>query len=414
MKNLSIVMSGTAIAQIIGFALTPVISRLFEPKDFGVFGSFSSVLGVAAAGVTLQYSQALMLPKNEEDAANVFAVSILSVIIISILGLLVVYVFSEWMLQLLNVSETTWLLWFLPLGIFVSGINQSFQAWCVRRKAFKKTASSQLIRSGCINILQIVTGAFGAGSGGLIASTVAGDACASNSLARQIIDDKELFKDSLRWKQILMHAKEYRDFPIYSATQNVMNALSQGLPVLLMAYFYGVTIAGAYAFGIRILKVPMNFVLTALRQVLFQKISETFNNKGELKPLFVKSTLGLFCVAFVPSMILFIWAPNIFAWLFGPEWFTAGIFAGWLVLWLVPLFSNVPSVLFARILRQQRKLFIFEIVILISRVTVLVLGGYYLSSLNTVILFSAVGFLLNIMVIIWVVRLLIRTERNAI
>ena len=39
-KNVLVVMSGTAAAQIIGFALTPIISRLFSPSDFGVFGSF--------------------------------------------------------------------------------------------------------------------------------------------------------------------------------------------------------------------------------------------------------------------------------------------------------------------------------------------------------------------------------------
>ena len=46
-------MSGTAAAQAIGFALTPVISRLYSPSDFGIFGSFDAVLTVVAAGVTL-------------------------------------------------------------------------------------------------------------------------------------------------------------------------------------------------------------------------------------------------------------------------------------------------------------------------------------------------------------------------
>jgi len=67
-----IVMSGTALAQIIGFALTPIISRLFTPADFGIFGSFSAIVGVVLAGITLDYSQAIMLPKEKNDALDLF------------------------------------------------------------------------------------------------------------------------------------------------------------------------------------------------------------------------------------------------------------------------------------------------------------------------------------------------------
>lgn len=409
-RNMSIVMTGTAIAQIIGFALTPVISRLFTQGDFGIFGSFNSVLAVVAAGVTLQYSQAIMLPKQDEDAANVFAVSILSVFVITMVGLLSAYVFSDWLLGLIKTPQSRWLLWFLPLGIFVSGINQSFQAWCIRRKAFKKTASSQITRAGSVNTLQIITGIFRTGGSGLIASSVAANGFASLNLARQVFcTDKVLLKSCLTWKRIGRLVVEYRDFPVYSATQNMMNALSQGLPVLLLSHFYGIVVAGAYAFGVRILQVPMNLVLTALRQVLFQKASEAHNHGESLMPLYIKITAGLFMIAFFPTLILFIWAPQIFSWVFGSEWFTAGVFSRWLVLWIMIGFCNLPSVLFARILRQQKKLFLFELVTLVSRFLVLIVGGFLLTAENVIVLFSIIGCMLNLILIIWIGRFLSRT-----
>jgi lipopolysaccharide exporter len=412
-RNISIVMSGTAIAQIIGFALAPIISRLFNPSDFGIFGSFISVLVVVTAGVTLQYSQAIMLPKHDEDAANIFAISILSVFIFTLVSLLFAYIFSDWLLGLLKAPQSKWLLWFLPFGIFISGINQSFQAWCIRRKAFKKTAFSQIIRAGSISTLQIVSGLFRHGSGGLIASSVAADGISSVNLAHQVFcTDKVLLKSSLAWKRIGRLAVEYRDFPIYSATQNMMNALSQGLPVLLLSHFYGIAIAGSYAFGLRLLQVPMNFVLIALRQVLFQKASETYNHGGSLLPLYVKTTSGLFALAFLPSLVLFMWSPQIFAWAFGAEWYSAGEFARWLVLWLMVLFCNLPSTLFARILRQQRNLFFYEWVILFSRVSALVLGGLLLSAKGTIILFSVVGCLVNVFYILWIGCLLRKDHVN--
>ena len=82
-RNVLVVMSGTAMAQAIGFALTPIISRLYSPLDFGVFGSFNAVLTVIVAGVTLDYTQAIMLPKQKEDAINLFMLSCVSIAIVS-------------------------------------------------------------------------------------------------------------------------------------------------------------------------------------------------------------------------------------------------------------------------------------------------------------------------------------------
>ena len=207
-------------------------------------------------------------------------------------------------------------------------------------------------------------------------------------------------------------AIEYRDFPIYSATQNTMNALSQGLPVLLLAHFYDAAIAGAYAFGIRLLQVPMNFILISLRQVLFQKASETYNHGGRLYPLYLKITGGLFAGAFIPTVILFIGSPEIFSWVFGEKWHVAGEYASWLVLWLAIGFCNLPSNLFARIIRQQRNLFIFELITLSSRTLVLVIGGFCLSAKTTVIAFSLLGCTLNFVFIFWIGCLLRNQERR--
>jgi hypothetical protein len=73
-KNVLVVMSGTAAVQIIDFALSPIMSRLFSPSDFGIFDSFDAVFGVIAAGVTLEYTHATMLPKERKDAINRFFV----------------------------------------------------------------------------------------------------------------------------------------------------------------------------------------------------------------------------------------------------------------------------------------------------------------------------------------------------
>ena len=66
-------MALTALDQVIGFTLAPIISRLFTSSDFGVFGSFNAIAGFIGAGVTLQYPQAIMLPKEKTDVIKIDA-----------------------------------------------------------------------------------------------------------------------------------------------------------------------------------------------------------------------------------------------------------------------------------------------------------------------------------------------------
>lgn len=409
-KNILIVMFGTATAQVIGFALTPVISRLFSPSDFGVFGSFYSVLTVIAAGVTLQYTQAIMLPKAKADAINLFVLSCLSVTAVTLVCLTAILIAPMFFLNIMKTANV-WMAVMLILAVLVNGFNQSFQAWCVRVKAFKHTSASQVIRTVSANGTQIGLGCIQGGAAGLIVGAVLADILASINLARVLFSDIASLRTNIHWSHISKLAKEYRDFPIYSASQNIINALSQGLPVLLLAQFYGIAVAGAYAFGVRILQVPMNFVLTALRQVLFQKACETHHQGRRLLPLYVKITSGLFAIAFFPSIILFVWSPQIFGWVFGSEWYTAGEFTRWLMLWLLFLFCNLPSVLFARILRMQRQFFFYDMFLLTIRVLSLVLGGLYLTAHQTIMIFSIVGSVMNIGLITWIGFVLVNQEK---
>jgi len=408
-RNFLIVMSGTVLAQVIGFALTPVISRLFTPADFGVFGSFNAVVSIISAGITLEYSQAIMLPKKKSEAFDLFFISCLSTIIITFLCVLACLSMPEYLITLIKAPHA-WVLVLLVFTILITGFNIAIQSWCVRIKAFKQTSASQVIRSISSNGMQIGFGFFKAGPVGLIVSNVLANLFASINLLHVFLDD---FKTSLHktsWHRLTRLAKEYRDFPMYSASGNIITALSMGLPVLLLTNYFGIAVAGAYAFADKVLSAPMGLVLRALRQVLFQKAAETYHHGNSLLSLYIKVTAGLFALAAIPSLILFFWAPHIFSFIFGHKWLIAGEFASSLIIWLAFMFCNLPSVLFARILRLQRQLFIFGIILLAARILVLVLGGNYMTASNTILLFSIVGSVMNIIFIVIVGLVLMKKE----
>lgn len=411
-KNIIIVMSGTALAQVIGYAMSPIISRLFTPAEFGVFGSFNAIAGVIAAGVTLEYTQAIMLPKEKEDAINLLAAAILSTGFISFLALLFCLLVPGKANNLMK-TQGVWALAMLVIATLISGLNSAFQAWAVRVKAFKQTSASQVVRSVSSNGSRIIFGSLKMGAVGLVISNILANIMASINVSRVFFSEFPALRSSISWPKIKHLAAEYRDFPMYSASQNIINALSSGLPVLLLTRFYDISVAGAYAFGVSILQVPMGFVLTALRQVLFQKASESQHQGKSLASLYIRTTTVLFFMALIPSIVLIIWAPQIFTVIFGARWRLAGELARSLIIWMAVVFCNLPAVLFARIIRVQRFIFFYDIGLLAMRALTLVLGGIYLNVYQTVFLFAVVGAGMNAFLILKVGNLVIKREGRA-
>ena len=81
-KNLITLLSGTTIAQAITLLLSPVLTRLYTPHEFGVIGTFLSIVAAIALIISLRYEIAIVLPKKEENAINLVALAAIITIII--------------------------------------------------------------------------------------------------------------------------------------------------------------------------------------------------------------------------------------------------------------------------------------------------------------------------------------------
>jgi len=407
LPNVMVVMTSTGLAQLLTVCISPVLSRLYSPGDFGMYGTFLSLAGVLSAAVTLQYSEALMLPYKDHEAVGLFWASTFSALGITAIAGLSWFLFPSWWLAVLKVPQLKGWLWLVPVAALVTGLNQTLTAWCARRKAFKRSAAAQVARSITANSGQTMAGVAGWGAGGLIAGGVIGDLLANLGLFWRVMrEDGPLLREGAHRKQIFEAARDHKDFAIFSTPQNVLNAVSQGAPVILLIHFFGAAAGGLYAFAIRVLQLPMNLVLTALRQVLFQRLSEVQHHGGDLRGLFLETTTMLLGLSVAPAVAGFMLAPWLFGLVFGSDWVIAGEYARWLLIWLVPGFCNMPAVLAGRILRQQRNLLLFDTALLVSRVAVLVVGGLYFNALQTIILFSVVGALFNALLILFMWRLL--------
>jgi lipopolysaccharide exporter len=409
LRNFVVLMSGTALAQIITVLFMPVISRLYDEQSFGILGVFLSVAGIVGTISTLRYEMASMVAPDDEDSICLTRLSLLCVIAVAGLSAAIFLPLSGCISRITQSPELEPHLWWASVFILVTGIYATLSAWATRRKKFRLASISQIFRSLTVSATQVAAGICGLGVTGLIGGLIAGEICASLTMAAQVLgQDRRLMNLAHDLGRMKTLAKKYADFPLYGNTQCLIDAISQSVPVLLMASFFGTATVGLYSMGVRVLQLPMNLVLVSLRQVFFQKACEVYNQGGDTFRLYKRATLGLALIALGPVLIVILAAPPIFAFVLGEKWRMAGEYSRWLILWLSIMFFNVPSVTFYRIYQKQRVLLAQELSMLICRIVALAIGGACLDALQTVQLFSLVSVVFNVWVIAWMWRFLKR------
>ena len=400
-RNVAVLASGSALAQAIVLAFTPVISRLYDPSEFGRFAAYSVVVGLVGCVASLRYDIAIMLPKEDREAANVLALCAIVITAVGAVGGGLIIVFSGRLANALRTPELATWFWLAPVSIFLLGFSQSLMTWCSRRKKFRRAAVSQVVRAGTGPGAQTTAGFLNAGASGLLGGAIFGDLCGVIVMAGQVLrGDRRLLRDSLAFANIKNAAREYAVFPKFTSAQTLLNTASQYLPVFLLAYYFGPIVVGFYAVGMRIIQLPLSLVLESLREVLFQKASEVFNSGGDTYGFFKKSTGALFAIVALPTLAIMLLAPAVASFVLGSRWRTAGEYSSWLVFWLALMFCNSPAVILGQLYRKQRLLLIQDICLLTSRALALVVGGSNFSASGTIILYSMVGVAYNLVLII--------------
>ena len=68
--------AGAGIGQALTLIISPILTRLYTPSEFGVYTFFISIVGGAALVATLRYEMAIILQKDEKQAINMASLSL--------------------------------------------------------------------------------------------------------------------------------------------------------------------------------------------------------------------------------------------------------------------------------------------------------------------------------------------------
>jgi O-antigen/teichoic acid export membrane protein len=377
-RNASILISGTVIAQLIAFLLQPFLRRFFSPEIFGIFSVYTSLIGIILVISSLRYDDAIVLPKTDKESANVLGLALIFSFCINILLFIVVLIMGGKIISFLNLPAIfpSWILYIIPLSAFLYSSYQSINYWLVRKRKFVAVSVNKLSRRGAEAVAQ-VSFALLKNTNGLVYSDIIGQSVNVLTVIFQSVRNGLTFR-FISLVKLKYAFNKYKDFPKFNLIPAFMSTCGFMLPPIFINKFYSADSAGYFNLAQMLLSIPLGLVAASFTSVLLQRISEKYNNRtsflSDLKPVII--VVGLISLVEIIAIVFF--GEFLFRVVFGDTWIFSGRISK-IMVWSFA-FNFIVST-FTSIFVAMRKIKIYSIY-----------QFFYFIAIISLLLFKKLGF----------------------
>ena len=408
-RNTSKLLSANVIAQVIGIAVYPILTRLYLPDDFGTLHLFLTIGGIATLFATAEYQNAILLPKSDKDAAACLHVGFFSTLTVCLLFLLLIP-WAPALSDLFNAPDLKRHFWLLSPFIFAVSLWNLLNFWHTRHERFTDVSMYQVTQ--CVSGAGLKWGLARHTGAGLIIGTVLAPVI---GLAVNIATSfKKAIRPLLRpdLRECRRMARQYANFPKYSLPRSIVNYLSGNLPVLLLTPFFGVQQIGFYGMAITLSFTPISLIVKSIYQVVFQNTAQQVRERRHIRPFFKKMMTRSTLISLPVLAALYFILPTLASWLLGAEWYVTGQYIRFLLPWLFVTILAGPICFLPDIFKKQKKALGFELLLLLLRLAGIAAGIATGSFVLAIACYSIASFAVILMQLLWFNRLVTDYERE--
>lgn len=373
-------------AQVVVVAFSPLITRIYSPEVFGLQGVFLSMLGILSPLVALRFPMAIITAETNVEVLKLVRLAIIVAIASTSLLLGGLLLGGETAMILIGAEKLGSLVFLLPLALFSVALQEITDYHAARLGAFRLIGIVSVCQAFATNSARVVGGLMNPIAFVLVLVSSLAPALKSTML---MIGSRDLrFRATGFTVDEAVHlVKKYRDFPFYRMPTDFIRALSSSAPIVFLSAFYSPAVAGFYLLAHTVIKLPLNVIGVALGNVIYAKFAEL---ERERKPLFPLASRVTVIQLLGPGSLLLIigfYFPPLFSFAFGKNWATAGEYGQWMVLWVVCMLANIPTVRALPVIGRQGWHLAFNCLI-----AVVGIGGLFLGAITSSNAYEAVMF----------------------
>jgi len=335
-KNISI----SAFSQLMLLMSAPVISRLYSTEQVGIYASILAVGTVIGLNSALKLDISLISESSDDSNETMTVALFLGVLISIIVG-------GIWgWAQFTELSSTICL---ILLSISIS-LFQSVTYYLTKVDKINDLSKIRVVRSMFISIGQIGFGLYCSTFLILIISMVIGN----------IIPIIKQFKfEIVRLNHIVNVLKRNLSYIKYAIPQGLLNSLTMNLPIIFLSMSGEFVLAGYYLMAERLLRTPVNFINTSIRQIFLNDLSKSTNKYK----CYLSWLIPLVLLSFVFYIFMYNFSTDIIVFILGPQWRMSAEIVMVLLPWITLSMIQVPA---TGVLIYLRKMKMYSFVELID------------------------------------------------
>ena len=271
-RDVGILMSGTALAQVLFIISLPFITTLYNPEDFNTLAIYVSLLSVLSVAACLRLELAIPIPKDDVSAINLLVLSILFAGVSALIIGMLLLMWSYW------IGEVVFPLYvlLLPFGVWFVGSYSAMQFWATRKKRFVIIARTRVMQAIIGISIQIGFGLLGLVPLGLLLGYMFLTGSGVFSFVISMLKNDKLLFSKVNVKSMIDVLKSYKNFPKYSVIDGIATNAAIQLPVLIIAIYAIGPEAGFLLIATKVVGTPIQMLGRAAAQVYLSRAPEHF------------------------------------------------------------------------------------------------------------------------------------------
>lgn len=410
-RGVGVLVAGVGISQVIAFAGSPVVSRIYDPEAFGELAVFMSVVGILGILGTGRLDLAIPVQKTPREASATCLLGFVLAAAVSLLafGALAVLV------RFRNEAPLMGGAWALvaPAAFATSGWRL-LNYWFTAREAYTGISISYIGRAVAILGVQLALALLIAPRAGMLVGgqTVGLLVAFLILLGPTFAQRLRIEWSTLRGPELRAAARRSREFLGFGTAQALTNALSQNAIVFVMAALFTTEALGQVSQAMRLMMFPVYLLADAVRRVVYQQMAATQDRDRRYR-IWQTATLGLLPIALALVAVVSAAGPRLFALFLGAEWEPAGQYARILAPPIAVAIIHPPTTMALPLLGLQALHFRFEIALITARVACMVLGARLDGAVGSLLGYAVSSIALNLWLLAYVGRRL-RREGGAV
>lgn len=389
-KNTLKLSSSNVLMYLLPLIVTPILSRLFTPEDFGDWGVFSSVLSIIGIIICLGYENAIVKAQTDEDALNMgLACGIISLIV----SIIVYTSFS-----ILKSFDVKFFVDFPSVNLLTSCLFTAswfhiFSNICNRFEKYSTLAFSSIMLGGSQALFRIF---FGIISITFVNGLILGTTLAQISNAIYfIIVLYPLFKmqdwsciSKIRMRELI---KINKNFPLFDAPASLLAFSAFNLPIVILSLYFEKAEIGCYSIIIQLLLMPMSFIGSAMGKVYYKQLVDCNDSIKDAKLLTQKVLQITSTIAVLPMLCLALGGDYLIVKFLGSKWSNSGDIALCLSLWSFATILSQPLISVLRWKNKQNRLLVNDLIYCIGGIgSLLVMLSIHCDLLVTILVYAIV------------------------